>query len=1044
MTRILLPLMAMALLLACRQYRDTRLNAGSLSDLVENFDTPPAGYSTAPFMVWNGKVTHEKINRQLEEFASVGIKQAFIHPRWGMVTPYLDSNWFDLVAYTVAKGKTMGMKIWLYDENAFPSGFAGGQVQLAMPASYQHPVGLSMFESTGLDTMLARKSLIVLMEKGGVFKEVNKDATIPVDRKSHYFYFTGVMPEPASNYAGFPYVDLIMPGVTDTFIALTMEGYERTIGKEFGRSVPGIFTDEPNIRSRGGRVIRYTPDLFEQFEKVMGYRLQDKLPELFLETGTWKATRHDYYQLLLNLFVDRWAKPWNAYTTARGVTWTGHYWEHGWPDPSHNPDNMAFYQYHQMPGIDMLFNNRELQPDQFGNIRAVKELVSVANQMGYRRTLSETYGASGYDLTFDAMKRNGDWQYALGVNFMNQHLSYMDIVGDRKHDFPQTFSAHNPWWKHYKAQSDYFARLSLALSFGEQLNHTLVLEPTTTAWMYYTPGRPNDTLKAIKTSFDELLYGLEDNAIRYDLATENMLPAFGKVAKGGLSINKRTYSLIILPPYTETLDTVTFTLLDKYIREGNKLLAFSVPSYIDGRPTDACKIWFDEFSGNVKLIEKPDAKFWSTLADADFNIFKDSLARGELYHMRRELDGGQLIFLANFSPSTNSHGEIKLKGKHLYKLDAESGQIFHYPAIATNGLLNAEFRLSPSGSLLLLASTKRIRGAYNYNIPSGFNDTLRLTAPVEAKRKGMNVLVLDYCQLTSQGKTKGTMHTFDATATLFKDNGYSANPWSVGVQLGEKWLASDTFSDGTGFDAVYSFTVSASFDNTRPLRLAVEQPAVFNVSVNGKPVKPSGEWWLDPEIGLYDITRIAKPGKNTIRLYRSSMSVFAELEPVYVLGDFVLRPANPGFVIDNETEGISMGSWAPQGYPFYFNSISYIGHFKGTGEENSFTVHLPDWKGVVAEVIVNGRSAGTVSSSPGWVALADGIRAGNNTVEIVVYGSLQNVLGPFHQKPVPGMVTPWSWRFAPHLPPAGNQYNVNDYGLFKDFFIVESPKPSDL
>jgi len=55
---------------------------------------------------------------------------------------------------------------------------------------------------------------------------------------------------------------------------------------------------------------------------------------------------------------------------------------------------MAMYAWHQMPGIDMLFNQfNETSPRaQFGNIRAVKELRSAANQVGYKRTLCETYG----------------------------------------------------------------------------------------------------------------------------------------------------------------------------------------------------------------------------------------------------------------------------------------------------------------------------------------------------------------------------------------------------------------------------------------------------------------------------------------------------------------------------------------------------------------------------------------------------------------------------------------------------------------------------
>ena len=63
---------------------------------------------------------------------------------------------------------------------------------------------------------------------------------------------------------------------------------------------------------------------------------------------------------------------------------------------------------------------------------------------------------------------------------MNQHLSHMTIAGARKYDYPPVFTRLSPWWEDYKVLNDYFARLSLVLSQGEQMNDILVLEPTTT------------------------------------------------------------------------------------------------------------------------------------------------------------------------------------------------------------------------------------------------------------------------------------------------------------------------------------------------------------------------------------------------------------------------------------------------------------------------------------------------------------------------------------------------------------------------------------
>lgn len=53
----------------------------------------------------------------------------------------------------------------------------------------------------------------------------------------------------------------------------------------------------------------------------------------------------------------------------------------------------------------------------------------------------------------------------------------MTIVGARKYDYPPVFTRLSPWWEDYKVLNDYFARLSLVLSQGEQMNDILVLEP---------------------------------------------------------------------------------------------------------------------------------------------------------------------------------------------------------------------------------------------------------------------------------------------------------------------------------------------------------------------------------------------------------------------------------------------------------------------------------------------------------------------------------------------------------------------------------------
>jgi hypothetical protein len=114
-----------------------------------------------------------------------------------------------------------------------------------------------------------------------------------------------------------------------------------------------------------------------------GYSLPDHFPSLTQEIGDWRRVRHNYLQVLLELFIDRWAKPYYERCEQYGLEFTGHYWEHEWPNCLIVPDNMALSAWQQRPGIDTLMNRYEEHTHaQFGNVRAVREISSLANQLG--------------------------------------------------------------------------------------------------------------------------------------------------------------------------------------------------------------------------------------------------------------------------------------------------------------------------------------------------------------------------------------------------------------------------------------------------------------------------------------------------------------------------------------------------------------------------------------------------------------------------------------------------------------------------------------
>ncbi|KAA6300161.1 MAG: hypothetical protein EZS26_003694, partial [Candidatus Ordinivivax streblomastigis] len=310
-----------ALCLSCTT--ETTGRNGRIDDftsLRKEFAAPSKDYGTAPLWVWNTKVTREMIDYSLSELKDKAFGGVFVHPRPGLVTEYLSDEWFDLYRYTVEKAKELDMNVWIYDENSYPSGFAGGHVPELMPESYNQGQGLKLTKTEYLPDDLTGY-FICMKEKDGKFVDITANAKDEVGKKANYYLFAKTYYGKSEWYGGYSYVDLICPGVTQKFLEVTMTGYEKALGDEFGKAVLGCFTDEPNIQSPGG--IRWTPDLFEVFQKRWGYDLKAVLPALYEETGEWKTVRHNYFRTLLQLFVDRWAKPYSDYCKAHNLLFTG-------------------------------------------------------------------------------------------------------------------------------------------------------------------------------------------------------------------------------------------------------------------------------------------------------------------------------------------------------------------------------------------------------------------------------------------------------------------------------------------------------------------------------------------------------------------------------------------------------------------------------------------------------------------------------------------------------------------------------------------------
>ena len=162
----------------------------SHDQMMSQFADPSSEYRTVPFWVWNNDVSKEDVDRFLREYKERGFGGVFIHPRYGMITEYLSPKWFELVKYSKDVAKELDLKLWIYDEDSYPSGFAGGHVNEQMPESYNQGVALFPVKQNKLNLDDKNMRIKYVFKKDGIeWKDLTATASKENGSEGEYLLF---------------------------------------------------------------------------------------------------------------------------------------------------------------------------------------------------------------------------------------------------------------------------------------------------------------------------------------------------------------------------------------------------------------------------------------------------------------------------------------------------------------------------------------------------------------------------------------------------------------------------------------------------------------------------------------------------------------------------------------------------------------------------------------------------------------------------------------------------------------------------------------
>lgn len=969
-----------------------------------DFANPPAAFRGAPFWSWNDRLDPAELVRQARDMKAHGMGGFFMHSREGLETVYMGPEWMACIRAVVQAAREEGLHAWLYDEDRWPSGTAGGLV----PARGGDDFRAKMLTLEQAEAFPAQAggllAVFAAVMDGGRLLSARRLLQPDAARAGEtLFIFRRRVSDPGEWFNDDTYSDNLNPEAVAAFLDITYRAYYNAVRENIGGAVPGIFTDEPNVfalrGAEGVRKLPWTDALPQLFLARRGYDLLDVLPWLFYEGEFAAKTRHDYWWTVSERFTEAYSKQLGEWCEAHGLAFTGHYlYENDLGRAIlHGGAVMPHYRYQQVPGIDML-------TEQNHEFLTIKQCSSVASQFGRQRVLSETYGCTGWEFTFEGQKWVGDWQYVLGVNLRCQHLALYSLRGCRKRDYPPAFNYNTTWWQYNALVEDYFARIGRVMSEGQAVRDVLVLHPVTSAWAMLGEGpesiqvvdeygeRLNDFARAVlATHYD------------FDFGDEQIMASGAHLEGNTLFVGRAPYKLVIIPPHTRTLLRSTCALLEEFIAAGGAVIAFDPPpNQVEAVPdAQLPNLWRRP---GVTVLSNPNAlnaALENRLAwRVSLTTRQGQQAASLLYMQRRFEDGRQAYFIVNGDRHNTLDVNISLEGSGcLEEWDALSGRTWPVAVERKDGKLHFETHFAPAASRLFLVdpstqpciTAPRLEAPGRLPFDRHFKDPNFYIGPTCAfTRTDPNVLTLDKCQYRlGGGDFSAEMDVWRAQSQARERLGMRQNYYN-GLPQRYKWALQPHPADGAPLELRFAFQVRDV--PAGPVYLLLEGAQAFTIALNGQPVPAQVDgWYLDRAFHRVPLPPL-RTGLNHLTLSCAYTS-YMELEDCYLLGDFGVSLER---AITTEPAALHFGDWTAQGYLHYAGSMIYhasLPHVEG----QRAALWLGQVSAVDVAVRVNGALAGHIPwQSANGLELTGWLKAGQNALEIEVVGSPRNMLGPLH------------------------------------------------
>ena len=913
---------------------------------MKNFDD----YRPAAFWGFNDDLSPERTQELLTAMKDANIGTVLPHARGGLKAEYMGDRWMAAFRQSVSFCKNNGMNVWFYDEKAWPSGYAGGKVN-ELGEKYQQ----KYLRTEKIMGRLLRPTDKTLAVYDNEYSLVNVDN---LQKDIEYFHvFLEICPF---------YVDILDRETISEFIKTTYDKYFECSGEEFGVTIAGAFTDEPQY-SRA--FLPWSNNLAEEFFRMNGYNLIDGLYMLYFPASDYKRFRLHYWSVVNKMFVNNYTKQISDWCRAHDILLTGHCIgeEDLFTTMQGGCGVMAHLAHYDIPGLDIVGG------DVWENPVTLKEAVSVGAQMGKKRIMSEMFAGSGYGMSIEQFKFMIDFQLLFGMNMPVYSILPNSIAGARKRDWPPCFTPEQKSMKIFSVLNKYTENVCRLMGKGQEKVEIGVIHPLRTAWALYSPpkidlkgGVPvsvtsneqEDTklLTRINNDFLSLCTGLANEHYNYHLIDETILESHGSAGEGCVNVGKCTYSCIIIPEGA---------ILSEYTQD---ILSRAGVKTLSGGNLDALSAHKDVVCDNDKL-----------------------------FISKRSNENEAVYMLLNRTAEHIPAAEILLNKaggaiyEYLPKKDEYKNICYENAACGIKILKS----FSPFEAIFVVQKNKRAI--------TGIKTEIKFDSP--------NCLVLDRAKYSVDG------FSFSESLPIYHiQQQLILSKYSGEIQLKFEFIIEEKI-DGKMLFAAEKIEDCQIQMNKRLLSADdfsdVEiDPQIKGLDISDYICPGNNEIIMSMNFYCSDKMYSLLTNPNTHETVMETLTYDVELENVYILGDFCLSGAECGaandeylkisapFSIKAKKDLFDIRDITSGGYYFYYGNIICEKTFPADDLKKRYILSIPKAYAHGFEVKVNGMMVDQFLESYAETEISEFLKRGENKVEIILYAGMRNLIGPHHHRDV--------------------------------------------